>query len=192
MAPKIGPKRLMTLLEQGTDLYALPVQQQFEAFRTMGRLMTQPLTSTPRRLPRRLRPRCGALCRNGWPCKAKAVWDEDHDRPVNGRCKNHGGMSTGPRTHAGRQRIAASNRTRAQARRLAQAQAAAPAQIQEPMAVQAQSRTMTQAQVEALAAYRHALAYYELTRWTESWKAVERAYQHCLRYGLNPRIGKEF
>ena len=49
MPPKIGPKRLQSLLEQGVDLYTLPVQQQFEAFRTMARLLTQPPADTPRR-----------------------------------------------------------------------------------------------------------------------------------------------
>ena len=42
---------------------------------------------------------CGAYARStGQPCRAKAL--------ANGRCKNHGGMSTGPKTTAGRQAIA--------------------------------------------------------------------------------------
>jgi hypothetical protein len=47
--------------------------------------------------PRRRRdmPRCGAYARStGQPCKAKAL--------PNGRCKNHGGMSTGPKTPEGK------------------------------------------------------------------------------------------
>lgn len=37
---------------------------------------------------------CGAYARStGKPCQAKAM--------ANGRCKNHGGMSTGPRTLSG-------------------------------------------------------------------------------------------
>ena len=41
--------------------------------------------------------RCGAHARStGYPCKAKAL--------ANGRCKNHGGMSTGPKTLEGKAR----------------------------------------------------------------------------------------
>ena len=47
----------------------------------------------------RLKSRCGAHARTtGHPCQAKAL--------ANGRCKNHGGMSTGPRTLEGKQAIA--------------------------------------------------------------------------------------
>jgi len=48
---------------------------------------------------------CGAYARStGNPCQAKAL--------ANGRCKNHGGMSTGPKTLEGRQAIAQSTRQR--------------------------------------------------------------------------------
>jgi hypothetical protein len=41
---------------------------------------------------------CGAYARStGSPCQAKAL--------VNGRCRNHGGMSTGPKTEEGRRAI---------------------------------------------------------------------------------------
>jgi hypothetical protein len=46
-----------------------------------------------------LAPRCGARSRSGCPCRAPAM--------VNGRCRMHGGASTGARTEAGRARIAA-------------------------------------------------------------------------------------
>ncbi len=62
--------------------------------------------------PKRERPRCGARCRNGKSCKAAPVWDLRLDRAVNGRCRMHGGLSTGPKTEEGRRRIAESNRTR--------------------------------------------------------------------------------
>ena len=39
--------------------------------------------------PRKDRPRCGAKTRKGTPCKAQSL--------ANGRCKYHGGLSTGPR-----------------------------------------------------------------------------------------------
>jgi hypothetical protein len=50
--------------------------------------------------------RCGARTRQGQPCRMAVV--------VLGkrRCKFHGGLSTGPRTEAGRARIAAAQRRR--------------------------------------------------------------------------------
>jgi hypothetical protein len=48
---------------------------------------------------------CGAYARStGNLCQAKAM--------PNGRCKNHGGMSTGPQTLEGRQAIARATRQR--------------------------------------------------------------------------------
>ena len=48
---------------------------------------------------------CGAYARStGKPCQDKAL--------PNGRCKNHGGLSTGPKTTEGRQAIAESTRQR--------------------------------------------------------------------------------
>ena len=50
--------------------------------------------------PRRAKVQCGAHARStGKPCRAKAL--------ANGRCKNHGGMSTGPRTLEGKARALA-------------------------------------------------------------------------------------
>lgn len=43
-------------------------------------------------------PRCGARTQKGTPCGAKAI-------PESGRCRRHGGLSTGPRTASGIQRI---------------------------------------------------------------------------------------
>jgi len=46
----------------------------------------------------RINIKCGAYARStGHPCQAQAL--------ANGRCKNHGGMSTGPRTAEGRKAI---------------------------------------------------------------------------------------
>jgi hypothetical protein len=42
------------------------------------------------------RPRCGARTRKATPCQAPAL--------PNGRCRMHGGLSTGPRTPEGRRR----------------------------------------------------------------------------------------
>ena len=57
-----------------------------------------------RRTPKDERPKCGARCRDGTCCQALAVWDRERDRPRNGRCRMHGGLSTGPRTVEGRRR----------------------------------------------------------------------------------------
>ena len=62
---------------------------------------------------KRERPRCGTRRRDGSRCQAPPVWDKRRYRPVNGRCRMHGGLSTGPKTEEGRRRIAESNRTRA-------------------------------------------------------------------------------
>jgi hypothetical protein len=45
-------------------------------------------------------PRCGARTRSGAPCKGPAM--------PNGRCRMHGGPSTGPKTEAGKANIRAS------------------------------------------------------------------------------------
>lgn len=49
------------------------------------------------------------------------IWDYEHDRPRNGRCKFHGGMSTGPKTAEGKAAVVASmlaGQARARLRRL--------------------------------------------------------------------------
>lgn len=48
---------------------------------------------------------CGARTRKGAPCRAMAINGK-------GRCKFHGGMSTGPRTPEGRARISDAQRKR--------------------------------------------------------------------------------
>ncbi len=53
---------------------------------------------------RRRKLKCGARTRRGTACKRKAL--------ANGKCRNHGGLSTGPRTKAGRARIAEAARRR--------------------------------------------------------------------------------
>ena len=57
------------------------------------------------------RPRCGARCRDGHACLAPVVWPDGAWRPRR-RCRNHGGMSTGPRTEEGKRRAAAASRQR--------------------------------------------------------------------------------
>lgn len=53
----------------------------------------------------KIRVLCGAYARTtGQSCQATALG--------NGRCKNHGGLSTGPKTEQGKQAIRMSNRQR--------------------------------------------------------------------------------
>lgn len=61
-----------------------------------------------RHMPRKRRPVCGAKTRAGGQCKVKV-------EPGKLRCRFHGGKSTGPKTEAGRARIAEAQRRRWQA-----------------------------------------------------------------------------
>ena len=53
---------------------------------------------------RRNRP-CGAMTRAGYPCRRRGLGR-------GGRCANHGGASTGPKTQSGKLRIAEAQRQR--------------------------------------------------------------------------------
>ena len=61
--------------------------------------LRQPPPAAPARRDRR---RCGARTRAGAPCRNAPTIDAPTGLPRNGRCKLHGGMSTGPRTPEGR------------------------------------------------------------------------------------------
>lgn len=50
-------------------------------------------------LPRKKRPTCGAATREGRPCEMRV-------EPGSRRCRLHGGLSTGPKTEAARNRLA--------------------------------------------------------------------------------------
>ena len=65
-----------------------------------------------KRVPRSIRPRCGARTQKGTPCRCIVPYGKK-------RCKFHGGCSTGPKSEAGKARIAESNRRRAEAARAA-------------------------------------------------------------------------
>jgi hypothetical protein len=180
---KIGYKRLRHLITERVHPTNLPLEDQFAFSAGMARILLAPLGCTPKRE----RPRCGARTRqNGRPCMARALWDRDADAPVNGRCRLHGGRSTGPKTNEGKRRIGIANRARAQARRLAKAQAAA-----EASALAAQAR--------ALEAYQAALALYAATlehpmpdaRFKAAllqiqWRKVEQQYQEYLNCDVTP------
>ena len=58
--------------------------------------------------PKKLRPLCGAKTRAGGTCKARCVDGK-------AKCQMHGGLSTGPKTDAGRAAIVASNKRRKKA-----------------------------------------------------------------------------
>lgn len=87
----------------GESIFDLP--SELEAFRAAEARVK----AKRRRLtPKSQRPRCGAKCRSrgGAACQAAPVWDHEQDRARNGRCKNHGGGSTGPKTPAGKAKVA--------------------------------------------------------------------------------------
>jgi hypothetical protein len=56
-------------------------------------------------LPRKQRPACGVRNRRGVACSVRV-------EPGKRRCRFHGGLSTGPKTAAGKARISAANRAR--------------------------------------------------------------------------------
>ncbi len=66
------------------------------------------------RRPKSERVTCGAKCRNGEPCRSRVVVRPDGTSGK--RCRMHGGLSTGPKSRAGRLAIARSNRRRAAAK----------------------------------------------------------------------------
>jgi hypothetical protein len=78
---------------------AMERQRQDEALRRQ-----QDLEERARLLEQRKQP-CGAKTRAGRPCRRKGLGK-------GGRCANHGGESTGPRTEAGKQRISTAQRAR--------------------------------------------------------------------------------
>lgn len=64
------------------------------------------------KLPRNKRGKCNAKTRKETLCQAPPVWNISEDRATNGRCKLHGGLSTGPKTESGKEAIRISNRKR--------------------------------------------------------------------------------
>lgn len=63
----------------------------------------EPAAAEPAPMP--VPKQCGAKTRSGHPCQCKPL-------PGKRRCKFHGGLSTGPRTQAGREAIARAQRER--------------------------------------------------------------------------------
>jgi hypothetical protein len=106
-------KSLERLLEQ--DFATLTV---WERYRVVSAMLRADDTCRPFHiLFKRELPLCGARCRDGHPCQARATRDIETGCYVrNGRCRLHGGLSTGPRTVEGKRRIGEAARRRAQAR----------------------------------------------------------------------------
>ena len=96
-------------METRRDRVELAIAEAFGTGYTPWRLLAV-LGNLENVTPKRLRPRCGAKTRSGRPCQARAVWDKQHNRPRNGRCRMHGGLSTGPRTPEGHARCAEGRR----------------------------------------------------------------------------------
>ena len=59
------------------------------------------------RRERKQRPFCEAKTRKGTPCQAKVYWPHEWEAPAK-RCRLHGGLSTGPTTVEGLERLAKS------------------------------------------------------------------------------------
>ena len=91
-------------------------------------------------------PRCGAKTRKGLPCIAKAL--------RSGRCRHHGGLSTGPNTVAGKRRRAAATRAWwarwAPAKRSRYMSAVARRQVGRMKRMRAAAKTVASAAEEAL------------------------------------------
>jgi hypothetical protein len=103
-------KSLESLLAQDFDSLTV-----WEQYRLCSALLRMDNTYRPFHvLFKRELPRCGARCRDGHPCQARATRDAETGCFVrNGRCRIHGGLSTGPRTLEGKRRIGEAARQRA-------------------------------------------------------------------------------
>jgi len=93
-----GVKRARTTW--GIRMRALVEAQNLAAKRQMEWLLEQAVLEAANR-----RVQCNAKTRKGSPCLCQS-------EPGKQRCKFHGGLSTGPRTQAGRERIAEAQRKR--------------------------------------------------------------------------------
>jgi hypothetical protein len=78
--------------------YELESERAWEARTREQKRVTWPVRPTPPPFPDGIRALpCGARTRAGTPCKRIDIY-------ANGRCKLHGGLSTGPRTREGMRR----------------------------------------------------------------------------------------
>ena len=104
-------KSLERLLEQ--DLDTPPLWEQYRVLSAM--LHADDIYRPFHILFKRDLPLYGARCRDGHLCQARATRDVETGCFVrNGRCRLHGGLSTGPRPAAGKRRVGEAARRRAQ------------------------------------------------------------------------------
>ena len=88
-----------------SDHLLIRVSNTFTVLPPICQLWACPTSNLCKEWIMRNRQKCEAHARStGHPCQAKAL--------ANGRCKNHGGMSTGPRTTEGRKAIGAATAKR--------------------------------------------------------------------------------
>jgi len=99
-----APDRLLRALGKGdlVERHTYPARRTFGVFPHTMRARGGVLGENGKHAQRQT---CGARTRKGAPCRARAINGK-------GRCKFHGGMSTGPRTPEGRARIAEAQRKR--------------------------------------------------------------------------------
>jgi len=98
-------KSLTTLMAQ--DPATLTTGEELRLMIAAGRALHRPYHI----LFKQELPLCGARCRDGHPCQARATRDAETGCLVrNGRCRLHGGLSTGARTPEGLQRIGEASR----------------------------------------------------------------------------------
>lgn len=81
------------------------VMGSYAATRTFGRMASEPPPAAPLLSKSYPRKKCGARTRRGTACQALAI-------PGKKRCKLHGGLSTGPESETGRQKISRIQRER--------------------------------------------------------------------------------
>ena len=93
------------------SLAAMRAKQADRAARRLAHRAAQP-NAIAARPSKADRPRCGARTRSGGACQAPVVWDFGTGAPRHGRCRLHGGLSTGAKTPEGRERIAEAQRRR--------------------------------------------------------------------------------
>lgn len=99
-------RRMLSAMGQELDERYFP-----EAMRARHGVWTTPALTAPQSRPGPGSTFCGAKTRAGHPCRSKQLYKS-------GKCRNHGGLSTGPRADAGKAAIARSNRHRALAGKL--------------------------------------------------------------------------